>query len=64
MYNRSRAGDFFRFLPSPLLGRRFKEVVGQYQRWFVYDMGSSETPGLEPLLAEYDESGNLVAKYY
>ena len=44
--------------------RRFKEVVGQYQRWFVYDMGSSETPGLAPLVAEYDESGNLVAKYH
>jgi RHS repeat-associated protein len=44
--------------------RRFKEVVGQYQRWFVYDMGSSEVPGLAPLVAEYDESGNLVAKYH
>ena len=27
-------------------------------------MGASEAPGLAPLLAEYDESGNLVAKYY
>jgi RHS repeat-associated protein len=44
--------------------RRFKEVVGQYQRWFVYDMGASEVPGLAPLVAEYDESGNLVAKYH
>jgi RHS repeat-associated protein len=44
--------------------RRFKEVVGQYQRWFVYDMGSSEVPGLAPLVAEYDENGNLVAKYH
>jgi RHS repeat-associated protein len=44
--------------------RRMKEVVGQYQRWFVYDMGSSEVPGLAPLVAEYDESGNLVAKYH
>ena len=30
----------------------------------MYDMGSSETPGLAPLLAEYDENGNLVAKYH
>jgi RHS repeat-associated protein len=44
--------------------RRFKEVVGQYQRWFVYDLGASEVPGLAPLVAEYDESGNLVAKYH
>jgi RHS repeat-associated protein len=44
--------------------RRFKEVVGQYQRWFVYDLAASETPGLVPLLAEYDENGNLVAKYH
>jgi RHS repeat-associated protein len=44
--------------------RKFKEVVGQYQRWFVYDLGASEVPGLAPLVAEYDESGNLVAKYH
>jgi RHS repeat-associated protein len=44
--------------------RRFKEVVGQYQRWFVYDMGASEVPGLAPLVAEYDGNGNLVAKYH
>jgi RHS repeat-associated protein len=44
--------------------RRFKEVVGQYQRWFVYDLGASEVPGLAPLVAEYDGSGNLVAKYH
>jgi RHS repeat-associated protein len=44
--------------------RRMKEVVGQYQRWFVYDLAASEVPGLAPLLAEYDESGNLVAKYH
>jgi len=42
--------------------RRFKEVVGQYQRWFVYDLGASEVPGLAPLVAEYDGNGNLVAK--
>jgi len=30
----------------------------------VYDMGSSEAPGLAPLLVEYDENGNLVAKYH
>jgi hypothetical protein len=28
--------------------------VGQYQRWFVYDLGASEVPGLAPLVAEYD----------
>jgi RHS repeat-associated protein len=44
--------------------RRMKEVVGQYQRWFVYDLGSSEVPGLAPLVAEYDGNGNLVAKYH
>jgi len=44
--------------------RRMKEVVGQGQTWFVYDMGSSETPGLAPLVAEYDGNGNLVAKYH
>jgi RHS repeat-associated protein len=44
--------------------RRFKEVVGQYQRWFVYDLGASEVPGLAPLVAEYDGNGNLVAKYH
>jgi len=44
--------------------RRMKEVVGQGQTWFVYDMGSSETPGLTPLVAEYDGNGNLVAKYH
>jgi len=38
--------------------------VGQYQRWFVYDLAASETPGLAPLVAEYDQSGNLVAKYH
>jgi len=27
-------------------------------------VGSSETPKLAPLLAEYDENGNLVAKYH
>ena len=42
--------------------RRMKEVVGQ--TWFVYDLALSETPGLAPLLAEYDENGNLVAKYH
>jgi YD repeat-containing protein len=42
--------------------RRFKVVVGQYQRWLVYDMGSIETLGLAPLLAEYDQNGNLVVK--
>ena len=26
--------------------RRMKEVVGQGQTWFVYDLGESETPGL------------------
>ncbi len=44
--------------------RRFKEVVGQGQTWFVYDLGESETPGLAPLIAEYDANGNLVAKYH
>ncbi len=44
--------------------RRFKEVVGQRQTWFVYDLAESETPGLAPLVAEYDANGNLVAKYH
>ncbi|MCS3918019.1 RHS repeat-associated core domain-containing protein [Fervidibacter sacchari] len=44
--------------------RRMKEVVGQGQTWFVYDLGKSETPGLAPLVAEYDQNGNLVAKYH
>ena len=44
--------------------RRMKEVVGQGQTWFVYDLGESETPGLAPLVAEYDQNGNLVAKYH
>ncbi len=43
--------------------RRYKEVVGQGQTWFVYDLGASETPGLAPLVAEYDANENLVAKY-
>ncbi len=30
----------------------------------MYDLGASETPGLAPLIAEYDANGNLVAKYY
>jgi len=44
--------------------RRMKEVVGQGQTWFVYDLALSETPGLAPLVAEYDQNGNLVAKYH
>jgi len=44
--------------------RRMKEVVGRGQTWFVYDLALSETPGLAPLVAEYDENGNLVAKYH
>ena len=44
--------------------RRMKEVVGQGQTWFVYDLAESETPGLAPLVAEYDQNGNLVAKYH
>jgi hypothetical protein len=44
--------------------RRMKEVVGQGRTWFVYDLGESETPGLAPLVAEYDQNGNLVAKYH
>ena len=30
--------------------------------YFVYDLGASEIPGLVPLIAEYDQNGNLVAK--
>jgi len=44
--------------------RRMKEVVGQGKTWFVYDLALSETPGLAPLVAEYDQNGNLVAKYH
>jgi len=44
--------------------RRMKEVVGQGQTWFVYDLGESDMPGLAPLVAEYDQNGNLVAKYH
>ena len=32
--------------------------------YFVYDLGASEIPGLVPLIAEYDQNGNLVAKYH
>ena len=44
--------------------RRMKEVVGQGQTWFVYDLGESDMPGLAPLVAEYDQNGNLLAKYH
>ncbi len=44
--------------------RRYKEVVGQSVTWFMYDMAESETPGLAPLVAEYDQNGNLMAKYH
>ncbi len=30
----------------------------------MYDLAVSETPGLAPLVAEYDANGNLVAKYH
>jgi len=43
---------------------RYKEVVGQSATYFVYDLAASETPGLVPLIAEYDGNGNLVAKYH
>ncbi len=44
--------------------RRYKEVVGQSVTYFVYDLAASDTPGLAPLIAEYDANGNLVAKYH
>ncbi len=44
--------------------RRYKEVVGQSVTYFVYDLAESDTPGLAPLIAEYDANGNLVAKYH
>ena len=44
--------------------RRYKEVVGQGGTYFVYDLAGSDTPGLAPLVAEYDQNGNLVAKYH
>ncbi|MEM0503202.1 MAG: RHS repeat-associated core domain-containing protein [Archaeoglobaceae archaeon] len=44
--------------------RRYKEVVGQGVTYFVYDLAESDTPGLAPLIAEYDQNGNLVAKYH
>ncbi len=44
--------------------RRTKELVEQGQTWFVYDLAASDTPGLAPLVAEYDQNGNLVAKYH
>jgi len=39
-----------------------KEVVGK-DRYGLF-MREGETPGLAPLVAEYDENGNLVAKYH
>jgi len=44
--------------------RRYKEVVGQSVTYFVYDLAASDTPGLAPLIAEYDANGNLIAKYH
>jgi len=44
--------------------RRMKEVVGQGQTWFVYDLAIGGVPGLSPLVAEYDSNGNLIAKYH
>ncbi len=41
--------------------RRFKEVVGQGQTWFVYDLGASETPNLAPLVAQRNQNGNWLA---
>lgn len=32
--------------------------------YFVYDLAQSDTPGLAPLVAEYDADGNLIAKYH
>lgn len=46
------------------LGFRRYEVVGQSVTYLVYDLVASETPGLAPLIAEYDGNGNLVAKYH
>ena len=43
------------FKTDGLSFRRMKEVVGQGQTWFVYDMGESDTPGLALLIAEYDQ---------
>lgn len=31
---------------------------------FIYDPASSDILGLAPLVAEYDENGNLIAKYH
>ncbi len=39
-------------------------MVGQSVTYFVYDLATSDTPGLAPLVAEYDGNGNLVAKYH
>jgi len=44
--------------------RHYKEVIGQSATYFVYDLAASDTPGLAPLVAEYDGNGNLVAKYH
>ncbi len=61
---RSEDSVVMNFKTDALGFRRFKEVVGQGQTWFVYDLAVSETPGLAPLVAEYDANGNLVAKYH
>jgi len=44
--------------------RRYKEVVGRSQTWFVYDLAIGGSPGLSPLIAEYNGNGTLVAKYH
>jgi RHS repeat-associated protein len=41
-----------------------KEVVGQGQTWFVYDMGESDLPGWSPLICEYDAKGNIINRFH